>query len=48
MKKRIFKILKIAIIALFTISGIYYKSPLFASCALVFLLVSTIDALNKK
>ena len=48
MKKRIYKILKIAIIALFTTSGIYYKSPLFASCALVFLLVSTIDTLNKK
>lgn len=48
MKKRTFKILKTAIIALFTIGGIYYKSPLFASCALVFLLISAIDALNKK
>jgi len=48
MKKTLYKILKIVIIALFAINGIYYKSPLFASCALVFLLVSTIDALNKK
>ena len=48
MKKKIVTVIKIIIIGLFMVAGIYYKSPLFSSCALVSILVFAIKELNKK